>query len=315
MAEFNLKRVNGVILGPIPEHQWESGAVFNPGTVAIDETVHLLYRAVEGENYSTIGYARLTPEGKVLHREPEPVIKRTLPEEARGCEDPRIVPFEGKNYVFYTGYDGADVVMAIHSRIMLAETEDFLTYTKHGRIGPDLQDKDAMIFPERLDGKIAFLHRVHPSIQIAWFDDMEELIHPPKDYWEKHLQNLEAHTVMKPEFKWEEKKIGAGAPPIRTEAGWLMIYHGVDIQHVYRAGAVLLDERNPQKVIARLPYPILQPETDYEKYGDVDNVVFPEGVVVFDDELFVYYGAADKVIGLAAGSVKKLVDELWRHRI
>ncbi|RQW06535.1 MAG: glycosidase, partial [Calditrichaeota bacterium] len=136
-----------------------------------------------------------------------------------------------------------------------------------------------------------------------------------KNYWPDHLSNIGEHTLMGREKSWEVMKIGAGPPPVRTDAGWLLIYHGVDERKVYRAGAALLKENDPTQVIARLPYPILEPETDYEKYGDVNMVVFPEGLVLFDDDLQVYYGAADKVIALACCSLSKLIDELWRHRI
>ncbi|GAB4373716.1 MAG: glycosidase [Calditrichia bacterium] len=315
MGEFKLKRVNDVILDPDPSHDWESGAVFNPGTVAEGETVHMLYRAVTGENKSTIGYAQLSPEGKVIKRYHHPVIVQEFDREQWGCEDPRIVPFGGRYLIFYTGFDGKDIIRGENARIMLAETRDFSKFHKYGMIGPDVQDKDAMIFPEEIGGKIAFIHRVVPNIQIAFFDDLNHLIQPEKTYWDRHLRELDRFTVMCRETAWEALKIGAGPPPIRTEAGWLLIYHGVDEQKVYRAGAALLDEKNPLRVIARLPYPILEPEREYEKIGDVNMVVFPEGVVQFDNEIFVYYGAADKVIGLAAGNLSELIDALWKNKV
>jgi len=309
MAEVKLKRVNGVILGPIAEHPWESRAAFNPGAVLVNQEVHLLYRAVEGDNFSTIGYARLTPDGQLLYRHPEPVIRREQEQEKQGAEDPRIVPFQEKYLVFYTGYNGQTV------RVMMAETEDFLRFHKHGVVGPDHNDKDAMLFPETFGNRVAFLHRIEPSIQLAWFDDFQHFLHPEKEYWPTHLQQLEQHVVMHPEYSWEAEKIGAGPTPIHTEAGWLLIYHGVDRQLTYRAGAAILDEKDPTRVIARLPYPILEPERDYEKIGDVNMVVFPEGAVVVENELYVFYGGADKVVGLAVCRLSDLINELWRHRV
>jgi predicted GH43/DUF377 family glycosyl hydrolase len=315
MAEFKLQRINHEILKPCPENPWESRAIFNPGTIRIGEDVHMLYRAVENDNISTIGYARLDADGIVLERRDQPVITRELEIEKHGCEDPRIVYFDNTYFIFYTAYDGFRPDLGKNARVVMAETSDFYTFKKIGMVGPDFQDKDAMIFSEKINGKVAYLHRIEPNIQLALFEELEHFINPEKNYWPDHLKNLDKYTVMEREFKWEEAKIGAGPPPIRTEAGWLLIYHGVDKNHIYRAGAVLLDERNPYKVIARLPYPILEPERDYEKLGDVDMVVFPEGLVQFDDELQVYYGGADKVIGLAIGSLRELIDELWKHRL
>ena len=151
------------------------------------------------------------------------------------------------------------------------------------------------------------LHRIFPNIQIAWFDGIEELCRPPDDYWSNYLPSLEDHVVMRREFDWEEKKIGAGPTPIETDEGWLLIYHGVDRNHVYRAGLALLDLDDPTRVIARSSQPIFEPETDYELIGDVNNVVFPEGAVVIDDVLHMYYGAADKVIGLATANVSDVL--------
>ena len=115
---------------------------------------------------------------------------------------------------------------------------------------------------------------------------------------------------MKPERKWEEKKVGIGPPPIRTDAGRLVIYHGVDSNTVYRAGAALLDLENPRRVIARTSEPILEPEEDYERIGVVPNVVFPEGAVVRNDELRVFYGGADRVCCVASVPMKLLMESL-----
>ena len=115
---------------------------------------------------------------------------------------------------------------------------------------------------------------------------------------------------MKPEQTWESSKIGAGPPPIKTREGWVLIYHGVDENTVYRAGVALLDLKDPSKVNSRSIHPILDPEKEYERIGDVPNVVFPEGAVVIDDELFVYYGGADKVCCVATVPLAELFNYL-----
>jgi len=305
---MKLQRVERPILESILEHAWESRAVLNPGTVREGDYVHMLYRAVEGDNFSTLGYAKLDSEGNVIERHKEPVIKRTENFESHGCEDPRIIEFDRKYYIFYSAFDGKEV------RICAASTEDFKQYKKYGVILPDTWDKDAMIFPELVGNKIIFIHRIEPNIQFAYFDNIEQLLFPDNGYWKKYMPDLEKFTVLKPEFDWEKRKVGAGPPPIKTDHGWLFIYHGVDDNLVYRAGVALLDLEFPDKVIARYPYPILEPERDYEQKGDVPNVVFPEGTAIFDNKLYVYYGGADKVISLATIDLTELLDGLEKYK-
>ncbi len=169
-------------------------------------------------------------------------------------------------------------------------------------------DKDVVLFPEKIQGKYAAIHRPsnwvgpgypveRPSIWFAWLDGLPGRMHGHQ-------------VIMQPEQPWEAKKIGAGPPPIKTKVGWLLIYHGVDWDHTYRAGAALLDLEEPWRVIARTEEPILEPEEPYEVEGDVPNVVFPEGAVVVGDELLVFYGAADKVCCVARVVLRELLDYL-----
>jgi predicted GH43/DUF377 family glycosyl hydrolase len=171
-----------------------------------------------------------------------------------------------------------------------------------------------MIFPEPVNGKVILMHRVEPNIQFAYFNSLEEMLAGNRKYWQNYMKNIGKYIIMQPEFEWEASKIGAGAPPIKTDRGWLMIYHGVDKNLIYRGGAALLDLDNPSKVIARLPEPVLEPERKYELVGDVPNVVFPQGTAVFDDELIVFYGGADKVIGAASGNINELLDTLEKFK-
>ncbi len=306
---IHVERIGKALLEAIEEHAWESQAVLNPASIREGDEVHLLYRAVEGNNYSTIGYARFDRHGNLLERRPEPVIHREMDQEKKGCEDPRITYMDDRYFIFYTAYDN------VNCRVALASTRDFISFEKHGIVGPDVWDKDAMIFPEKINGKIIFIHRIEPNIQFAVFEDMEHLLDPGEHYWPAHLAKLDNYTVMRPLFEWETTKIGGGPPPIKTEEGWIFIYHGVDRDFVYRAGVALLDLDDPFRVVARLPYPILEPVLSYELIGDVNNVVFPEGTARFDDDLFIYYGAADKVIGWGKISVSELLDELNKYRI
>lgn len=303
----------GIVMKPLKD-QFGSFARFNPGIQLKDGVVHMLYRAVNSdikdrENYiSYIGYAKLDTDTNILYDSNEKVIFPTMPEEAKGCEDPRIVDFEGSFYIFYTAYDG------ITARVAIAKTDDFIEYIKLGIINHHFHwDKDAFIFPERIGGKIAYLHRVEPSIQLDYFDSFDQLLSTKS--WEGYEHKVEASTIMKSEYFWENRKIGGSVPPIKTDKGWLLLYHAVDDSFVYRGSVALLDLENPSKVIARIPYPLLEPVEEYELFGDVKNVVFPEGGYINKGELFIYYGAADKYIAIAKIGVGELLDEFERYPV
>lgn len=317
------------VLEANPEREWESGAVFNCGaTVSADGLIYLLYRAIpqdytrkpDGSGYdnyvSSIGCA-VSEDGRHFTRFAHPVIEPLEEYERFGCEDPRVTRLEIGGEVLYlityTALSTPAFSGAGH-RVALASTENLRTFHKHGVVIPGLEDKDTVIFPELVGGRIAMLHRVAPDIQIVYFENLEQLLNPDEEFWSKYRVSLNEFTVMGPRYEWEAKKIGAGPPPIRTDAGWLLIYHGVDANHVYRAGAALLDLEEPSRVIARSPYPILEPEEEYERVGDVPNVVFPEGAVVRDGTLYVYYGGADKCCCLATAPLPDLVGFVAQFR-
>ena len=317
------------ILKPDTARKWESGAVFNCGaTVGADGSIYLLYRAIpqgytkkpDGSGYdnyvSSVGCA-VSEDGYHFTRFAHPVIEPLEEYERFGCEDPRVTRLEIDGEVLYLiTYTAlsAPAFSGAGNRVALASTEDLRTWHKHGVVIPDLEDKDAVIFPELVGGRIAMLHRVAPNIQIVYFDSLEQLINPDAEFWSECRASLKESTVMRPKYEWEAKKIGAGPPPIRTDAGWLLIYHGVDANHVYRAGAALLDLEDPARVIARSPHPILEPEEEYERVGDVPNVVFPEGAVTIGDELLVFYGGADVVCCAASVRLDEFVNHLLVQR-
>lgn len=303
----------GIVMKP-SKNQFGSFARFNPGIQLKDGIVHMLYRATnndikDGANYiSYIGYAKLDVKSKILlYDSNEKVIYPTLPEEVKGCEDPRIVEFEGRFYIFYTAYDG------ITARVAIARTDDFVKYEKLGIINNFGWDKDAFIFPERINGMIAYLHRISPNIQLDYFESFDELL--SINAWSDYNNKIKTSTIMKSEYFWENQKIGGSVPPIKTDKGWLLLYHAVDDKFVYRGSVALLDINNPSKVLARIPYPLLEPVEEYELFGDVNNVVFPEGAYIYEDDLYVYYGAADKYIAVAKISIHILLDELLQYPV
>lgn len=320
------------ILIPNEANWWESKAVFNCAILHYENKFHMLYRAIgEYERYiSRIGYASST-DGYSFARSNHIALEPTQDYEKYGIEDPRMVEIDNQVYITYvilSAYvtDGA----LVEASTALATTTDFLKYTRLRVItSKGSNNKDVVLFPEKMSqqqssvlssstssnnadgaGKYFFLHR--PS---SWIGSTYGVDKPSIWLGEGNaLTNFEKHTLLlKPEEDWEELKVGAGPPPIKTRAGWLVIYHGVSREKVYSAGAALLDLHDPSKIIGRTKTPILEPKEPYEKLGDVNNVVFPTGACIVDnDKLFVYYGAADKVCCLATTDLNYLLDHILK---
>jgi predicted GH43/DUF377 family glycosyl hydrolase len=322
------------ILVPNEANWWESKAVFNCAILYYENKFHMLYRAIgEYERYiSRIGYASST-DGYSFARSNHIALEPMQDYEQYGIEDPRMVEIDNQVYITYvilSAYvtDGA----IVEASTALATTTDFLKYTRLGVITTKgSNNKDVVLFPEKMSsqqqqssvlssssssnntdeaGKYFFLHR--PS---GWIGSKYGVDKPSIWLGEGNaLTNFEKHTLLlKPEEDWEELKVGAGPPPIKTTTGWLVIYHGVSRDKVYRAGAALLDLHDPSKIIGRTKTPILEPKEPYEKFGDVSSVVFPTGACVVDnDKLFVYYGGADRVCCLATADLNYLLDQILK---
>jgi predicted GH43/DUF377 family glycosyl hydrolase len=301
------------ILVPKSDNWWESKAVFNCAILHDGDTVHMLYRAIgEYENYvSRIGYASST-DGYHFDRTNEIAFGPKEDYEKYGMEDPRLVKIANQAYVTYvvlSGYvrDRPNVVTA------LATTTNYCEFTRLGFIkGGGANNKDVVLFPEKLnyretDGYERYLSLHRPS---TWIGSAYGVDRPSIWLGEgESLTTVDKHTLLlRPEREWEALKVGAGVPPIRTEQGWLIIYHGVSNDKTYSAGAALLDLKQPNTILGRTKWPILEPEEPYERFGDINNVVFPTGACIIDGELFLYYGGADKVCCLAKADLGNLVD-------
>jgi len=306
---------------------WESIATFNCAALYKDGKIHVLYRATgDYVHYAShLGYAVFDESLRLLERLDEPVFGPNLKRWEMSIEDPRLTEIEGEVYMTYVVTPtpsppgavrrrlGIPKPMQAAPRTALAKMSNFESFERLGIITPyDADERDVVLFPERVQGNYAVVHRPsnwigpgypveRPSIWFAFLDGL-----PGRMYDHK--------VIMEPEQRWEAKKIGAGPPPIKTDAGWLLIYHGVDSSHVYRAGAALLDLEEPWKVIARTPQPILEPEEKYERLGDVPNVVFPEGVAIIGDELLIFYGGADKVCCAASIALDEFINYLMTQR-
>lgn len=229
--------------------------------------------------------------------EPQRFLPRGEHEEF-GVEDARITPLEGKFYITYVAVSRHGAATA------LASTTDFQTFERHGIIFPP-ENKDVVLFPERVGGRYVALHRPNPAQHFCapemWLASSPDLVH-----WGGHAPFLGSTG------DWDAGRVGAGTPPIRTQVGWLEIYHGNNRRPgeagigTYSAGALLLDLENPARVLASVPR-ILVPETAWEREGFVPRVVFPTGVIARDDTLLVYYGAADEVCGVVELSRREVL--------
>ena len=323
--------------------EFENDGVLNPAVILEGNTVHMFYRAVQKGNRSSIGYCRLEGPLKIVERWEKPFMVPEFNYESQGVEDPRIVKIDDTYYMSYTAYDG------INARGALAISDNLTHFEKQGTIVPDitnaafvaiiekagkinasyyrnrhfyynesdtemkmlLWDKNVVFFPRRIKGNLVFLHRIRPGIQLVSVKSLTALT---KEFWNDYFLNFQEHIVIDPLYDHESSYIGSGCPPIETEHGWLLIYHGVqdsDKGRVYSAcAAVLLDLDDPRKEIARLPYVLFTPEFNWELKGEVNNVVFPTGTALFGDTLYIYYGAADSVIACASVSLAALVSEL-----
>lgn len=335
---FKLTRYgNNPIFAPADSHPWEKEGVLNPGVIRTDTEVVMLYRAVgEKQNYkSHIGLATSKDGIHFERASNEPVFSPKESFDKWGVEDPRITKIGDDYYVTYVAVpdpvllDGHEVVRKkpLETSVALLRTRDFRSFENLGVITPSSSDnKDVVIFPRKINGRYAMLHRPNhwnqqwcktpfektpednllcamsdlsdaPGIWIAWSDD---LVH-----WDDH-------KLVMSTFKSFDAKIGAGLPPIETADGWLLIYHHVEKagqgKLVYSARAALLNLKDPRMLVSDLPYSILPPEMPYEK-----NIVFPSGGFIHDSTIYVYYGASDFTIGLATGSVPELLSELRAH--
>lgn len=279
-------------------------AVFNPGATEHDGQVVLLLRIERSCGYSSIHVARSANGVDGWTVELEPILDYGLPDmryEQWGCEDARVVYLDppGSYHITYTAYSPAGAAVG------LARTDDFTDVDRIGLIfSPN--NKDAALFCQRFGQRWAALHRPDAGggIENIWIAFSPDLIH----WGEPHCVLREGHGPA-----WDAVKVGVGPPPLWTEHGWLLLYHGVKAyagELVYRVGAALLDLDQPHKVVARTDGCIFKPREMYEMSGLVPNVVFPSGMLLRGDELWVYYGASDTVVGLATVKLNRILAAL-----
>jgi len=330
------------ILKPTEANDWESLVTCNPGVFYDNGIFYMLYRAAGNDPEHVIRFGLATSkDGFSFERASDhPVFAPAADNFDSGCvEDARIVKFDDDFYITYAyrpfppgqywkfAHDvvltpdcGSNAPAAIKNNLgnsALAVTKDFRHFRRLGRItSPVLDDRDVILFPEKINGQYVLMHRPkqyvgekygvkYPSIWLKFSDD---ILH-----WEDKESKLMYTGV---EGTWEEKT-GGSTPPLKTKYGWLIIYHGVENKGrgYYRAGVLLTDLNDPLKIIAKSPNFILEPEFDHEINGLYKGCVFPTGNVIVGDTLYVYYGCADKYIGVATCNVEELIQSLVLYNL
>ncbi|MCA9356173.1 hypothetical protein H6790_00115 [Candidatus Nomurabacteria bacterium] len=300
------------ILLPKEENAWEAFAVFNPASIEIDGDIYILYRAMSKDNTSTVGMAVSKDGFTLTERLKDPIyipredfeMKKGSPTGNSGCEDPRIVQIDDTLYMTYTAYDGVHPPRVAMTTI---KVKDFLNrkwdkWTKPNIVSPDgVDDKDACLLPEKLHGRYYIFHRIGNHICVDYVSDPTFA----KEKANRCIQIVSPRVGM-----WDSAKVGISGQPIKTDKGWILFYHGVSKTSTYRMGAVLLDLDDPTTVLARTTGPVFEPKEDYEMEGVVNKVVFPCGEILRDGNIYIYYGGADKVVGVATISLKDMLSAL-----
>lgn len=311
--------VGNPVIFPASGMYWESKATFNPTAFMHDGKVHVIYRAVSAGDLSTLCYALskdgyymtdrsfkpIFVHGSLCQKTSEPIFYSSGGGWNGGAEDPRVTKIDDKLYITYTAFDGWGSVRMGLTSISL---EDFLNkkwnWKKPVLISPPGQiHKNWVIFPEKIKGKYAVLHSISPEILIDYFDSLDEF------NGNKFIQSFHDRNP-----NWDSKTMvrGAGPAPIKTKLGWLILYHAMEKSdpNRYKLFAMVLDEKNPTKILYRSKKPILEPDVFYENEGYKIGVIYCCGAVIKDNNLFVYYGGADMVSCVATADLKLFLKDI-----
>jgi predicted GH43/DUF377 family glycosyl hydrolase len=307
--ELFVRHPNNPILS-VENWPYPANSVFNAGATQVDGKTLLLIRVEDFRGISHLTVARSNDGITNWQVDPQPTLTPDLvryPEEIWGIEDPRITWLDElqKWAICYTAYSKGGPLVS------LATTNDFKAFERLGPVMPP-EDKDAALFPIRFKGLWAMLHRpVARSAMLGahiWLSFSPDLKH-----WGSHQEIIHAREG----GWWDAGKIGLSAPPLKTDRGWLILYHGARTTasgSIYRLGLALLDIEDPTRLLRRTSEWIFGPKAPYERDGDVDDVVFPCGWTVRNGIVNMYYGAADSCLCLATANLQHLVDFVWNSR-
>jgi predicted GH43/DUF377 family glycosyl hydrolase len=297
------------------------GPIFNAGVIHHDGRFHLFARGVRAGYRPNLGPGDLFLDyiSDVLvftssdgsRYEFQQVLASGSPDGVHSYEDPRVqrVASAGSERIVmsYTNLpapeSGLPWRVGVH-RLAYKDGRFNLNRDSGRVVGPDgIKDKDGVIFTLR-DGRVALIHRLHPNMQLALFDSLDELWNPPPGYWAEHLRELERHTLIRPADG--ALSVGAGAPPVATEDGLLLFFHEREGDDRYTTKVALLDDETG-RVKSLLPDPIMRPELRWERVGDIDNIIFAQGAILRPDgTIYLTYGAADRCVGAATVAATEL---------
>jgi len=312
------------IITPDQQSYWETNGTFNPAAVEIDGRTHLVYRAVGIDGMSVLGYAASRNGYEISEKSSDPAYLPSADFEFLktkqkafqfpymsgggwgGCEDPRLSRVGNKIFMTYTAFNGRQAPGVALTSI---KVKDFVNknwcWSKPKLISqPGVIQKNWVVFPGKINGKYAILHSISPNILIDYFDSLEE----------GNFTITSSHSRETGGIGWERTMRGVGAPPIKTEKGWLTFYHAMDSQYPdrYKLGVMLLDLENPEKMVSKYHRPILEPDEVYENDGK-PGVIYVCGAVIKKNKIFVYYGGADKVTCVATISLSKMMNSLLNY--
>jgi len=324
------------IIGPAHNSFWESEAVFNPGAVVHDGRVHLFYRALGGDGLSRIGYASSKDGIHFDERLSYPVYVAENANEAKshypytsparlvydtvlyvsgggwgGCEDPRAVKIDGRIYLTFNMFNGWESIRVAFTSIDGKDlSEKKWNWSKFAYLSrPGDRQKNWVLFPEKINGKFALFHNLDlgdPSrVHIAYLDELD-MYKTPTQSQAPDIHILPNHIVA-----WHNRTRSASAPPIKTKYGWLLFYHAMDKDdpNRYKVGALLLDLKDPTKVLYRNSHPVLEPDEWYEN-DYKPGIVYASGAIVKGGTLFLYYGGGDKHIAVASVNLEEFLRQL-----
>jgi predicted GH43/DUF377 family glycosyl hydrolase len=279
-------------------NDWESSGTFNAAVIVRDGRFVMLYRAQDAAGTSRLGYAE-SSDGIYFTRRSEPVLSpETDYEKDGGVEDPRLVQIGDRYYLTYTGYNKKD------AQLCLAESKDLIHWKRLGVILPAYKGnwnrawtKSGTIVPEKIDGKywMYWLGTAADKTDQMGLSSSSDLVH-----WH---EETDTPVLPRRPGMFDSRVVEPGPPPIITSKGIVVVYNGADDKLVYRTGIAVFDRRDPRKVLYRSDEPVFAPEREWEKVGQVPNVVFIEGMARKGNDWLFYYGGADKYVGIATAKL------------
>lgn len=315
------------IIKPNPKNNWECCGTFNAAAIDIDGITHILYRAVGNDGGSVIGYATSKDGIHIDERLPYPIYKPTGDFELRvdnickpifqyasggtcdcwgGCEDPRVARIGDVIYMIYTAFNGINPPCVAITSIKVS---DFLnrkwnSWKKPVLVSPkDKMNKNWIIFPEKINGKYAIVHSITPTIQIEYLDNLDFKENP-------NIKSV--YVQVKKKDVWDTTIRGVGPTPLKIDEGWLVFYHAINEKepNKYKIGAMILDYKNPTKILYKSSFPIIEPDRIYENDGYKGGIVYTCGATIKGEDIIVYYGGADTVVCAAICNLKKFIQQI-----